>query len=101
MPVLLVGAKNDLAQDRKVSLHEAMDLGKHYEITNVVETSAKTGENVEQVFKMISRLVNSKTIENPLIPNPGAISLGRREFCLPHLEMGIDRDREVVATNVP
>ncbi len=57
VPVLLVGTKNDLAQDRKVSVLEAIEMGKIYGITQVMEASAKTGENVEQVFNTIARML--------------------------------------------
>ncbi len=70
VPVLLVGTKNDLAQDRKVSLREAKEMGKIYGITQVMEASAKTGENVEHVFDMIARMLvqGSSKIPPPLTP---------------------------------
>ncbi len=57
VPILLVGTKNDLAHDRQVSLHEAVEQGKPHGITQLKEASAKSGENVEHVFETISRMV--------------------------------------------
>ncbi len=63
IPVLLVGTKIDLGSLRKITPSKAMEYGKTREITEFLETSAKTGENVESVFEKISHLliVQNKT----------------------------------------
>ncbi len=60
IPVLLVGTKKDLESERKVSLSEAKEIGKSYDINECMEASAKTGENVELLFDKICQMVISK-----------------------------------------
>lgn len=52
IPMILLGNKVDLA--REVDKEEAEDLAKRLSC-EYMETSAKTGENVEQVFEVIAR----------------------------------------------
>ena len=57
---VLLGNKSDLVDERKVSEEEARELAESLGI-EYVETSALTGENVEQVFyKLAEILVNSR-----------------------------------------
>ena len=51
--IVLVGNKIDKAEERAVSLEEAEAKAKSLEAT-YVETSAKTGDNVKQLFKQIA-----------------------------------------------
>ena len=48
--MILVGNKSDLNEKREVSKEEGQDLAERYGI-EFYETSAKTGENVEELFK--------------------------------------------------
>jgi small GTP-binding protein len=52
IPMLIIGNKNDLA--RQVEKSEAEDLSSRLNCI-YLETSAKTGENVEQAFELIAR----------------------------------------------
>ena len=47
--LILVGNKNDLEQERKVSIDEGRELSEKFQIP-FYETSAKTGENVNNIF---------------------------------------------------
>lgn len=51
-PILIVGSKLDLEleSNRKVYLEDVSNLSNSYEIIDIIECSAKTGENVEKVF---------------------------------------------------
>ncbi|XP_023335903.1 ras-related protein Rab-39A-like [Eurytemora carolleeae] len=55
---LLVGCKRDMAQEgyREVSVEEAQALAEYHQIS-FLETSAKTGLNVEEAFTVISQQI--------------------------------------------
>ena len=52
LPIILVGNKSDLKENRRVSSDEAMRLASDWNI-KYVETSAKTRENVDKAFSEI------------------------------------------------
>ncbi len=54
-PVLAAGTKADLNANRKVNKDEALKVVEKYCISEVLEVSAKTGQNVERVFDVICR----------------------------------------------
>jgi small GTP-binding protein len=54
IPVLMVGGKKDINEKKSVSLDDAMNIANRYNLYNVIECSAKTGENVEEIFKSIT-----------------------------------------------
>jgi small GTP-binding protein len=56
-PVLLIGNKTDLEEQRQVSSQQAISIAKANKLNGYVEVSAKTGENVEEAFKTITRLI--------------------------------------------
>jgi small GTP-binding protein len=56
-PVLLVGNKTDLEEKRQVSSQQAINIAKVNKLNGYVEVSAKTGANVEEAFKTITRLI--------------------------------------------
>ena len=56
IPVILVGNKSDLDEQRKVSKTEADELAKKEEMV-YIETSAKTGENVEKALNELVKQV--------------------------------------------
>ena len=59
IPILIVGNKNDL--DRQVERGEAEDLAKRLNC-EYLETSAKTGENVEIAFEKLARALIVSTL---------------------------------------
>ena len=52
--VLLVGNKVDLIENRKVDIDMVDDFAKNHGLI-YIETSAKTGENVDEIFKTIAK----------------------------------------------
>tara|TARA_R110002050_G_scaffold53594_4_gene121831 strand:+ start:87 stop:380 length:294 start_codon:yes stop_codon:yes gene_type:complete len=50
----LIGNKLDLEKSRGVTSDEAMEVAKSLGVTKIIETSAKSGENTEKLFEMIS-----------------------------------------------
>uniref|UniRef100_A0A6B2LWG8 Uncharacterized protein n=1 Tax=Arcella intermedia TaxID=1963864 RepID=A0A6B2LWG8_9EUKA len=55
----MVGNKCDLLNDRCVTTQEAQEFADHVEL-EFFETSAKTGENVEEAFVRLSTTVLEK-----------------------------------------
>lgn len=56
---ILVGNKIDLTKDREVSEMEGREMSERFN-TKYFESSAKTGENINQIFNHISREILSK-----------------------------------------
>jgi small GTP-binding protein len=57
MPVVIAGTKADLIADRKNMELNAQETAAKYEIAEVYSISSKTGENVENLFEKIARLM--------------------------------------------
>jgi len=57
IPILLVGNKRDLPENREVSSEDALMLNEHFNLSGTLEISAKTGENVEEMFIQLSKLM--------------------------------------------
>lgn len=55
IPILLIGGKSDLVEERVVSANQARDIKNQFKFTDYVECSALTGENVKKVFELISK----------------------------------------------
>ena len=55
--IILIGNKIDLENERKVSYEEGQSVAKEYGFQQFFETSAKTGENIKEMFKKISSLL--------------------------------------------
>ena len=53
-PMILVGNKQDLANERQVSYNEAKDLADSWGIT-YIETSAKTNYNCKEAFEILAK----------------------------------------------
>jgi Ras-related protein Rab-8A len=59
-PILLVGGKTDLDDQRAVKKEEAINSAKTNEISGFIECSSKTGDNVPEVFGTLSKLMLEK-----------------------------------------
>jgi Ras-related protein Rab-4B len=59
MVIVLVGNKSDLQDQREVTFLEASRLAQENDML-FLETSAKTGEGVEEVFSMCSKMILSR-----------------------------------------
>ena len=53
----LVGNKNDLADDRQVSFSEGEQAKDHLQMVNFFETSAKTGNHIQETFEDLAGLL--------------------------------------------
>ncbi|ORZ14013.1 small GTPase superfamily [Absidia repens] len=69
VPFILVGNKVDLAHLRKVSGSEAGALAQEWNC-QYVETSAKTRQNVDQVYTMLMRQIRDRKMKNQNMNNP-------------------------------
>jgi len=52
-PILMIGNKLDLEENRQVQSQQAIRMAKSMDIHGYVECSAMTGENVEEIFTII------------------------------------------------
>ncbi len=57
IPILMVGGKKDLEHKRAVEKDYARELAQECNCMGHLECSAKTGQNVEQIFEMISSVM--------------------------------------------
>lgn len=62
IPILLVAAKADLEEQRAVSREAGMDWAQQQGMIGFVETSSKTGLNVETTFETITKLMLQGTL---------------------------------------
>jgi small GTP-binding protein len=56
-PIITVGGKADLVESREVSSAEGIKIAKSRNVNGFIETSSKTGENVEKTFEALTRLM--------------------------------------------
>lgn len=63
IPIFLIGSKKDLVDHRQISFEEASQKGKEFLLTRHIELSAKTGENVEESFQLLTELLLKKSKE--------------------------------------
>jgi small GTP-binding protein len=61
IPIMLIGSKKDLEEFRDVSTEDGDLAAKKYNLTSVMELSSKTGENVEQAFEIMTKILIEKT----------------------------------------
>jgi len=57
LPMVLVGNKSDLKDERKISVAHVEHMKELLNIQDYIETSALTGQNVGTLFKTIARLI--------------------------------------------
>ena len=60
-PVIVVGGKADLVDDREVSGEEGINISKSRGVDGFIECSSKTGENVEETFQALTSLMMQKS----------------------------------------
>eukprot|EP01084_Bolivina_argentea_P291684 501328_1 len=65
---ILIGNKCDLKTKRVVSIEQAQDLCKQLNITQCVETSEKTGENVDDAFYALAKSIYMYRAKRILTP---------------------------------
>ena len=56
-PIIVVGGKADLAENREVPASEGIMIAKSRGVDAFIECSSKTGENVEEAFEALTRLM--------------------------------------------
>jgi small GTP-binding protein len=56
-PIIVVGGKADLVESREVSSAEGIKIAKLRNVNGFIETSSKSGENVEKTFEALTRLM--------------------------------------------
>ena len=56
-PIIVVGNRANLVNDREVSSADAIKIAKSRGVNGFIEISAKTGENVEKTFEALTRLM--------------------------------------------
>jgi small GTP-binding protein len=60
-PIIVVGGKADLIEDREVSGEEGINIARSRGVDGFIECSSKTGENVEETFKALTQLMMQKS----------------------------------------
>ncbi|MFX1365935.1 MAG: Rab family GTPase [Promethearchaeota archaeon] len=60
IPIIMVGGKSDLEEKRSVQSDEAIELANKYKLHGYIECSSKTGENVEEIFESITKMMIEK-----------------------------------------
>jgi len=60
-PVIVVGGKADLVDDREISGEEGINISKSRGVDGFIECSSKTGENVEETFQALTSLMMQKS----------------------------------------
>lgn len=61
IPIMLIGSKKDLEEYRAVSTEDGGLAAKKYNLKSFMELSSKTGENVEQAFEIMTKILIEKT----------------------------------------
>ena len=66
LPCLLLGNKSDLTENRVINEEDVTEIIEKHEMNfnNLFETSAKTGENVEEIFELLAGHILKKIIQS-------------------------------------
>ncbi len=60
IPIMLIGSKSDLDEFRAVPRDDGILAGNKYNLASFVELSSKTGENVEETFRVMTEILFEK-----------------------------------------
>ncbi len=66
LPILIVGAKSDLIDLRKITPEEANSFMKGFSLDELIEVSAKSSQNIEKLFERMTRMILNKHKTVPL-----------------------------------
>lgn len=77
---ILVAAKVDLEEKRKISQEKAKEFVKDHNLELYLETSAKTGKGVNDVFVEMARIVIQKSLRK--CPKCGELIAKAQMFCM-------------------
>jgi len=104
IPVLLVGNKSDLTDQRAVSVEELNNFTRDFNLY-YMETSAKTGDGVGDCFYILACLMIGQGVPDQLISSttvyaPGQINIGGEPLAKPVLKPTIPQT-EYIAPPVP
>ena len=61
LPIIVVGGKADLIDDREVTGDEGINIAKSRGVDGFIECSSKTGENVEQTFDALTSIMMQRS----------------------------------------
>jgi len=89
--IVLVGNKKDLEPDREVTFLEASKFAQDHELM-FLETSARTGENVEEVFLKCARTILSKIESGQLDPEKMGSGIQYGDSSLRKLKSPTDKE---------
>jgi len=57
IPIIMVGGKTDLEDKRSIESEDALELSRKLNLQGYFECSAKTGNNVEEIFEHIAKII--------------------------------------------
>ena len=86
-PIIVVGNKTHLVNDREVPSAEAIRIAKSRRVNGFIEVCAKTGENVEKAFVALTRLMLDNFKPRKVEVKPAIID----EIGLEHLRESVQR----------
>ena len=84
-PIIVLGNKADLKENREVAASEGIKIAKSSGVDGFIECSTKTGENIEEAFEALTRLMLAEPI--PIEVEVGPVDI---------VEIGIDQLKESV-----